>query len=201
MTWLRYDAFKKVKLFFRILAWIVVTPMLLVVGILALLAASPILGVFTLVSIFIYAVTGEWEWDWLQFDYRWRWGTVLPNLKSIFYGVECGIHNLIRWFPIVWHDVDFDESTLIEMMEFKCRKMARHHEKYRVFADWKRTARQLRMCELLCKRLREDNYSDNVRKFFTYGTRAWAKEWTALQKQDQEMLGRIIGKHLQSWWD
>jgi len=43
--------------------------------------------------------------------------------------------------------------------------------------------------------------SDNVSKFYKYGSKAWAEEIRAVEKQDQEMLGKLIGKYITHWWD
>ena len=133
--------------------------------------------------------------------YRWLWRTAWTNISSIWGDLTWGVRNVIRWIPVIWFDADFDHSFLLEIMEYKFRRMAERHERAQVIADWSKVARQLRICALLCRRMSNESYSDNAAAGYGYGTRAWANEWRNVQNQDQEMLGRIIGKHLQEWWD
>ena len=115
---------------------------------------------------------------------------VLCNLLDfIRYDIPNGIGNLVRWFPIVWRDRDWDWDYLAEIMEFKFRRMS---------GDLKRnargnSARQCLICAELLKRLREDDFGEP--DSITYRLHELRmKGW-------EEMLGRMIGKHLMSWWD
>jgi len=92
---------------------------------------------------------------------------------------------------------------LLEVMEFKFKKMAESHERDTWHPGANRHARQLRTVELLCRRMNEGitERSDNVSKFYKYGSKAWAEEIRAVEKQDQEMLGKLIGKYITHWWD
>jgi hypothetical protein len=58
----------------------------------------------------------------------------------------------------------------------------------------------LLICATLCKRLQEDNYYDNARA--TFGeSRAAILQSIDVQRNDQMLLGRLIGKKLTHWWD
>lgn len=125
------------------------------------------------------------------FDLRHHW-------LRLYYGVR----NLIVYFPLIWRDRDWDQAYLVRLMEFKFRKMADLQEKYGNGLLHMRYARQLRTAALLCKRMSEDEcYHENARKAFVYSSRAWAKEISAVEKQDKEMLGKLIGKYIDHWWD
>jgi hypothetical protein len=112
-----------------------------------------------------------------------------------------GPKNVIRWAPVIWLDFDYDWSFLAEIMEYKISRMANLSEKYGCHVKAKRDARRMRICALLLKRLKEDNYSDNAATAFGYGTKAWCKEQKNVAEQDEELLFTIMRKHWREWWD
>lgn len=113
---------------------------------------------------------------------------VLHNLLDfIHYDILYGIKNLIRWFPIIWRDRDWDWVFLAEMMEYKLRRMSENLNKNVRGED----ARQCLLCAELLKRLRADDISDK-RLWYIHEIRM--DEW-------QKMLGRYLGKYLRNWWD
>ena len=116
-------------------------------------------------------------WDFFRYD--------------ILYGVE----NLIKWFPIIWNDRDWDHVYLLRIMEKKMRQMAHLQEKYGITLSRFKKAKQLRICAHFVQKNAENA------KFYGYPGKAWAKEWDAVQKQDRELLGKIIGRRIDSWWD
>jgi hypothetical protein len=85
-------------------------------------------------------------------------------------------------------------------MEKKFRQMAYLQSTYGNTVSRHKLAKQLRICAYLCKRMQEEPYPENA-KFYGYPGKAWAKEWSAVEKQDREMLGKMIAKHVTSWWD
>lgn len=67
-----------------------------------------------------------------------------------------GVSNLVTWAPIIWRDRDWDYSFLLDMLEFKLRRMGAqgfHH----VWTEEK--AAQVIACADACKRIREDKYA------------------------------------------
>ena len=95
-----------------------------------------------------------------------------------------GIHNLIKWFPIIWHDRDWDWEYLARMMEFKFRNMSHLFKEHGVAVGSEKQAKELLTCAELIKRLRDNDTCDlDV-----------VESW-------QKMLGDMIGKKLRSWWD
>lgn len=137
-----------------------------------------------------------------RIPYRWLPRTFWKNIKSIAEDLFWyGPRNVIRWLPVIWMDADFDSGYLLDIMKWKLTRLADCLENgQRV--DGKRDARRVRTAALLCNRLSNDQvYYDNAAKAYKYGSRSWANEITAVGKQDQEMLGRLIGKYITHWWD
>lgn len=127
------------------------------------------------------------------FPYRWMPRTVGKNLRYAARSIYHGVKNIIRWTPIVWDDADFDWEYLARIMEYKMRRMVKHF-----IVGSERYAHQLTICAELLKRLRDDDYPSRDPRPHD---RLWADHWIYMERQDQRMLGEIIGKHLCSWWD
>ena len=97
---------------------------------------------------------------------------------------------MIRWFPIIWSDADWDWEYLAVIMEKKLRWMSAGFQKYSRHTGAKKDARDMLVCAELIKRLRDDDFE---------GITVWQHEIRT--KEWQQMLGRLLGKHLRSWWD
>lgn len=141
--------------------------------------------------------------DWKQKYYypTYRFFRFFRSIWWFFrYDIHQGIGNLVRWFPIIWHDRDWDQNYLLRIMEKKFRRMSELQENHGNSLHAPRYARQLKIAAHLCHRMIEDDYYENA-KFYGYPSRAWAKEVSAVEKQDKEMLGKLIGKYIDHWWD
>lgn len=138
------------------------------------------------------------------FRVRYNWGTpsrVVRNIVGILEDVFIeGPRNVWRWMPVIWMDADFDYAFLLRVMEFKLRKLSSclengHH------TDGQRYGRQTLIAAALCKRIREDKvYWKNAEVWPENGPHQ-SHHARSTQKQDQEMLGKLIGKYITHWWD
>jgi hypothetical protein len=138
---------------------------------------------------------------WARIPYRWG-ARPFTNIKWIIEDLFWyGPRNVIRWLPKIWLDADFDYSYLLKLMEYKLSRMADVQAKgFHLNRD--RSARQMKVCAALCKRLsNEDSYYRNADKVFPMRGKWWSQHITNAQKQDQQMLGKIIGKYITHWWD
>lgn len=117
-----------------------------------------------------------------------------------------GLCNVCRWAPVIWDDVDWDWDCLAKVMEFKLRRMSVCLENGHHTNGW-RDAKQCLVCAELLKRLQEDNYFENAGFREGFNDLPTDIQWSAcvkadaMQRQDQEYLGKMIGKHLTGWWD
>lgn len=126
--------------------------------------------------------------------------TLWRNVSGIYYDTINGVSSIIRWIPLIWHDRDWDWCYLASIMEFKLRRMSDHELKHGHHLTSEFDAKNQLICAHLLKRLRDDSYFEEAKKQFK-DRRFAAKQSVAVQKQDQEMLGRILGKYLTHWWD
>jgi hypothetical protein len=136
-----------------------------------------------------------------RFPYRWLPRTIWPNLRSGYYDIAGGVRNLWRWLPIVWFDQDFDWSFLALIMEQKLRWMARK-EVFHNHSDAARQIGQMLLCAELLKRIQERDYSYWGNAVQIFGKTSLAAQHAAeMERFDLQELGRILGKHMTSWWD
>lgn len=129
--------------------------------------------------------------------YRWLPRTFFKNVSHIYHDIVCGFRNIFRWIPVIWFDRDWDYSDLLEVMEFKLKRMSKCLENGHLLNS-PRYARQTQIAALLCKRIREDDYYGGKRYA---GWSHGALHGQAVREQDKEMLGKLIGKYIDHWWD
>ncbi len=124
------------------------------------------------------------------------------------YRLRRGIRNLIRWFPIIWRDADWDWEFLARIMETKLRWMADHHERCGVALGRARDIRQMRVCTELLRRMQADEYfvhagydPETWNTLSHSRARAIIKHSDAVSAHDGRYLGLLLGKHMRKWWD
>lgn len=81
---------------------------------------------------------------------------VLDIISYIQYDIPRGIKNLIRWFPLIWSDRDFDYHFLLSLLKQKITFLKDNFkgEKYRN----ENLIKDLMVAENLIKRIIEDKY-------------------------------------------
>jgi hypothetical protein len=134
-----------------------------------------------------------------------------------------------KWFPIIWKDRHWDHWFILEILRQKIRFQRESIYKYghhvRAYAD----CENMRIAELLIKRLQDDDYSDHHMKELEqefgeldFGERGLRRskviteedekrEWAAhkraisyneyMKSQDYDYLFKHLKKHLEKWWD
>jgi hypothetical protein len=86
--------------------------------------------------------------------------TLIMKIKSFFGGIKVGLSNLWAYLPIIWQDRDWDHAYLLDLWEFKFRRMARMHLEHGNAVGSEKIGKQLLLCAELCVRIREDKYDD-----------------------------------------
>ena len=102
-----------------------------------------------------------------------------------------GVQNVIKWLPVIWHDVDFDYHYLYKILHFKLKNMQEYLESdYAITADAKKTAKQIMIAKNLCKRLIDDNYLDNALR--KYETQYGSSDVISFEPTENEYLHQLI---------
>lgn len=89
--------------------------------------------------------------------------SIIQTIKDAPRNIKYGIKNLIKWFPVIWQDRDWDHYFLYVILHHKLKYM----EKVFLSDDChvmsaKQTAAQIKICINLLDRLIEDEYHENA---------------------------------------
>jgi len=78
--------------------------------------------------------------------------------KWLRHDLPTGISNLIRWFPTIWSDRNWDHTFIYMMLRNKLKNQEQYIRKYGIHLYAERDADNMKVCILLLDRLIEDNY-------------------------------------------
>lgn len=147
------------------------------------------------------------------------------NLKSLYWNLEYGIKNLIRWFPIVWNDRDWDEGYLMILMQKKLEQMEKLHREHGHSENSTEIADEIKECLNSLSRVMEDDYTDEVKREYTEDIERMVKEdlvsggivdsdinratlYKFLLKEDElrkkdlrKVFSKDISNKINRWWD
>ena len=112
------------------------------------------------------------------------------KLKIKFNTVKNGVKNLIKWFPVIWEDRDYDYYFLLILMSRKMKNMSELHSKHGMSIDSDKYAEQLKYCSELAEKIAEGNYP--VRDL---------EEERRLAKNDLNKLFTTMEENILNWWD
>lgn len=102
------------------------------------------------------ALCGKGPWFEAKYHFFALWSDLYHPIRCVVYGIR----NLYAYFPLIWHDRDWDYSCMLDLWELKFQRMAHQHLVYGNHVGHVEMARQLRMCAQLCARIRDDNYAE-----------------------------------------
>ena len=103
---------------------------------------------------------------------------MVRKIKNIPRSIKYGIQNLIKWFPIIWKDRDWDHWYLYKTLQFKLIQMEKLQREHGVAVSSEKIAGQIQTCVNLLDRLIEDEYHEMV---FKNHDKKWGKShfnWT-----------------------
>lgn len=86
--------------------------------------------------------------QWWKYEGRY----IIPNITK-------GIKNLIKWFPIVWKDRDFDHQFIFDVLEFKLDKQSKYLRSKDRHVSTLRDTEKMDLCVRLIGKVKSDFYS------------------------------------------
>lgn len=87
---------------------------------------------------------------------------IFDRLETYYYNTYYGIRNLIKWFPVVWKDRDWDEIYFYRINAFKLKQMEKLFESdYCHILDSERYAKQIKIARVAMDRLSANDYDIN----------------------------------------
>lgn len=119
-----------------------------------------------------------------------------------FHAIRDGVRNLIKWFPVVWQDRDFDYGYLYTMLEFKLDNMQKFFESdYTYSMDAKEYGKQIKECKELLIRIHNetiwDEHWDDNKATFTMSI----DELSKLDREEKELFWNKMRDNIDDWWD
>jgi len=118
-----------------------------------------------------------------------------------------GIKNLIKWFPIIWKDRDWDQAYIEYMLQFKLEQMyKRFKDPYRTDVDWdypssKKSLKALKICITILERRRAEFYIslwDSNKEELTDELMYLIDN---VERRDWKILHSLIHQYMEGWWD
>jgi hypothetical protein len=76
-----------------------------------------------------------------------------------------GIKNLIKWFPVIWRDRDWDSSYIFKILEHKLTLQSEGTAKRDIHVNAQRDAEVMMTCVRLMERVREDYYQSEYMNY------------------------------------
>lgn len=90
----------------------------------------------------------------------------------MFKNLKYGIINLIKWFPIIWKDRDWDYGFILDILKFKLTNVENMFRYYGNHVDSKRDADNVHKALLYLDRMINYDHHDNV---FKHHDKKWGR--------------------------
>lgn len=101
--------------------------------------------------------------------------------KDLYYGVR----NLIKWFPVIWKDRDWDSSHIYKVLQFKLEQQAYGIRSRDIHVGADRNAEIMlmcaRLCWLQCEGEYENEYLDYLKKDHKFNPTDETKKWYTVE--------------------
>lgn len=115
------------------------------------------------------------------------------------------IKNLIRWFPVIWNDKDFDHYFIEKILHEKLRNTYNFFISNDSYTDWDavdegKALKALRICITILDRKLNSFYIMNLQPDGELSLKQ-VKDIMKVEERDQKLLGYLLGKYMSWWWD
>jgi len=89
---------------------------------------------------------------------------VKEKIKDFFRSIKIGVPNLIRWFPVIWKDRDWDHQFIFQIFRHKLHLTEQFIRRYGIHTNNIDDADKIKLCVNLLDRLIKDEYHENAFK-------------------------------------
>jgi hypothetical protein len=86
------------------------------------------------------------------------------TINRFFRNIRTGIKNIVRWFPIIWTDRQWDFVYFLKIIKFKLEQMIRFYETEAHQIKAEKHVDKMKTCINIIDRIIDDNYHDVVFK-------------------------------------
>ena len=150
----------------------------------------------------------------------WRY----TKVREWYYDCTEGVRNIIRWYPTIWNDRDWDQHFIYEVLKTKLEFQAKYIYHSGVHNDAERDAEKMLLCARLIEIQQEGLYAfeytdyseeDNLDEYF----KKYKRQYDLMDKTNKDdfviamriayknqdrsrrLLFKIIEENIESWWD
>jgi hypothetical protein len=107
------------------------------------------------------------------------------------------IHNLIRWFPIIWKDMDWDDFYIFEILKFKLKNQAKYIGTKDRHMSAKRDAEIMMLCVRLIEKVQDEYYG---MEYFNYHESEMKFIPSRRHPGSYEMVNKLISEHYDNYF-
>lgn len=106
-----------------------------------------------------------------------------------------GITNLIKWFPIVWNDRDWDQAYIFYVLRFKLNNTANYLEKQNGYVGVERDVEKIRLCVRLIDKIKDEDYCFEYQDYYKT-----VFEFEKVELGLTEMKGNVLSDNLEDYF-
>jgi len=109
------------------------------------------------------------------------------------------INNLIRWFPIIWKDRDWDHYYILEIFKHKLIFMSKNiRNGSHTLAEY--DANKMMLCVRLIEKIQNEHYIDELINDDEL-TIEKVKEAEKKHNKAKQILFKSLEQNIERWWD
>lgn len=137
--------------------------------------------------------TGRRDWKYWRFE---LWCSFLDTFVYSWKSpIDVFLESCVRtakWFPIIWKDRHWDHAYILDILENKIRFTRENIGRWNRHTTAKRDCQNMRIAEILIRRIREDNYDDS---FMVEHEAKWGKlDWRKDAPKDNVLFDNKFSK-------
>jgi len=90
------------------------------------------------------------------------------NVRWFFVKSFMAVKNLVRWFPVIWEDKDWDDSFIYKILQFKLKNQAEYIGRRDWHTGAKRDAEKMMTCVRLIDKMTEEYYGMEHYEYYDF---------------------------------
>lgn len=134
-----------------------------------------------------------------DFYYRYLYKTFLWRIRYLFESIK----NLLRWFPVIFKDRDWDHTFILRILYYKIKFIRLRYERNKMFVGQDIEIKWLKMCEYLLKYIIDNKGWEDIESI-----KKWPQQINIShhkcdlrQEKAEKLFWKIISWRSNYWWD
>lgn len=130
----------------------------------------------------------------------------MRKVKIFIREIKIGVSNLVKWFPVIWNDRQWDYEYVYIILKKKLGLMENYFKYGQTTSeDAVKCSNEIKQAVALIERLMEDDYmipQEEYKKLNSYKEKGEAFTHSiALRNKDKDELYNLLKNNLENWWD